>query len=260
MADEILTGLVVCKAISVSPQVVYPGDTIVISARFCSKVWRPMVYYKYQMYFDSNKIFEDDEFIELPHSCEWQAESYTIPSVPPGKYEVAAKERAQSYGDRKTAIIEVMQSPGPDMGKLVVYTTPSNAEIYVDGVFCGLTTDDYLSVDVAAGIHNLKVSLKGYGSIKEPFTIAEGETKTLSYNLKTTWLKYVIIGGIVLVAIGGAYYMATRKPEWVRLTKVKAKEAMERAKGAYKRAAPRLKEAAKREYERARRAYETIRG
>lgn len=55
-------------------------------------------------------------------------------------------------------------------GRLVVSTTPSNAKVYVDGVFYG-TSPTLLDLD--SGVHLLKVHLHGYKTLRDKIGILE---------------------------------------------------------------------------------------
>ncbi len=62
-----------------------------------------------------------------------------------------------------------------------VTSTPVGADVLLDSVSIGVTPIS--NHEVSAGPHTLDISLTGYQSVQEPFTIAEGQTSNFDYPL-----------------------------------------------------------------------------
>ncbi|MHB8422523.1 MAG: PEGA domain-containing protein [Leptospirales bacterium] len=72
--------------------------------------------------------------------------------------------------------ISPTQSPIPvGKGRLVVSTTPSNAKVYIDGIFYGTSP---ILLDLNSGVHLLKVRLHGYKTFRDKLGILEQKVTT----------------------------------------------------------------------------------
>ncbi len=63
---------------------------------------------------------------------------------------------------------------------LDIKSTPSEAQVFLDGVFIGLTP---LQIETTPGQHTLLINKEGYVSWQQTFTIREGETKSFNPTL-----------------------------------------------------------------------------
>ncbi|ALM75537.1 protein kinase domain-containing protein [Thermococcus barophilus] len=66
--------------------------------------------------------------------------------------------------------------------KLIVRTTPSQAKVYINGVYKGLTP---LTITLEEGTYDLKIEKEGYETIQEVVTLYPGKTTTISRELKS---------------------------------------------------------------------------
>lgn len=117
-----------------------------------------------------------------------------LTGLTPGTYEVYISIR--NYEDYKTTVqvgpgdvipVSAHLNPSPmpcDMGKLMISTEPSGAEIFVDGVFVGVTpaTID----DVSSGPHQYRLVLEGYNEYESEFELIPGQSLQINTNLVKT--------------------------------------------------------------------------
>lgn len=117
-----------------------------------------------------------------------------LTGLTPGTYEVYISIR--NYEDYKTTVqvgsgdvipVSAHLNPSPmpcDMGKLMINTEPSGAEIFVDAVFVGVTpaTID----DVSSGPHQYRLVLMGYNEYESEFELIPGQSLQINTNLVKT--------------------------------------------------------------------------
>ena len=80
--------------------------------------------------------------------------------------------------------LEVMADPGPtevEATRFVVKSSPSSAEVRVDGSLKGLTP---LFVEVSPGTHTVQVGSKGYGSVNLAYDVEAGQTRPINVDLE----------------------------------------------------------------------------
>jgi hypothetical protein len=75
-----------------------------------------------------------------------------------------------------------LQGPTPIYGSVAIASTPSNAKIYIDGIYIG-DTPKYISRQVI-GEHEFMVELEGYQSQTKTMNITEGKEELLSFVLQ----------------------------------------------------------------------------
>jgi len=63
---------------------------------------------------------------------------------------------------------------------IIVNSTPTGADIYLDNNYFGKTNSSY---EITAGTHTLKLTLPGYYDYTETFSISQGEAKTFNITL-----------------------------------------------------------------------------
>ncbi len=70
--------------------------------------------------------------------------------------------------------------PVATTGSLEIYSTPSGAEAYVDGVFSGFTP---ITVDLEAGNHDVEVRMDGYGTYRTRVNVQPGRSVRVNARL-----------------------------------------------------------------------------
>ena len=256
---EAFAGWVVSEDIEVHPVSVMPGETLAIRGLFKNTHWLP-ARYKAQFFFDGVMVEEREEFL-WGHSTAWVTHNYRIPpDTPEGRFEVAVKEYAEAFRERKVAWVTVTHPPAPDKGKLSIISNPPRATVTIDGIFYGTTP---VTVELYPGWYDLRLSLDGFKDIEDRVEVIRGTIREFSYVLEPVaeipW-KWIGVGVMTVGVLGLVYYFATRHPEEVGAAIKRARETMDRARERWeKEIEPRAKEIAKREYDRARQAYETLR-
>lgn len=66
-------------------------------------------------------------------------------------------------------------------GMLILTSTPARVKIHIDGVYYGLTP---LSLELAAGVHDVSAKMPGYKTIAEKVAVRKGETTELEMLLQ----------------------------------------------------------------------------
>jgi len=74
---------------------------------------------------------------------------------------------------------------------LQIYTTPPQAEIYLDDLKIGLSP--ILNYKVKPGEHKIKIIKDGYEEKEELFTLNSSENKTLNFSLKEIYKYYLVL-------------------------------------------------------------------
>ncbi|QDA31598.1 PEGA domain-containing protein [Thermococcus indicus] len=106
--------------------------------------------------------------------------------VDPGTYEVKIiKEGYQDYtttvtldaGESKT----ISATLTPTFGYLTIYSSPSGAEVYLNGTYIGTTPVENHKLDV--GTYEIEIKKESYSQYTQKVTINPGETTTLNVNL-----------------------------------------------------------------------------
>ncbi len=116
-----------------------------------------------------------------------------IKNLYPGSYMLRISVPGQNYLDwigfakieaGKTTTIDAilpLKKSAQNTGYLMIESTPSEADVYVDGVYQG-TTPIHLA-ELITGTHEVKISFSGYESSVITVNIRSGETATISANL-----------------------------------------------------------------------------
>lgn len=253
-----LAGWVVSEDCEVTPTSAGIGDEVEIRGKFRNTTWLP-AWATAQFFFDGVAIGEKVGLVR-PKETVWTPMTYVIPTgTSEGNHECAVKEYAESWAERETAILTVVLPPPPDKGKLVIVSTPSGANVYINQAFRGRTP---LILLLSEGEYDLLLTLGGYKDGEDRVRVVAGEVYELTYELEPVaeipW-KWIAGGVIAVSAVGITYYVVTRKPEWPEIAVERARSAYESARKRYETAAPAVKEAARVEMERARKAYERMR-
>lgn len=118
-----------------------------------------------------------------------------------GSYEVIIKKSGYkpystnvNVRDQATSYVTAAMQGDQTYGYISVSTTPVGAAVYVDGAFVGNTqasnggTANFLTAGPfnANSVHTLTVSVAGYQSVSEQFSLSSGQTKTFSYTMKSS--------------------------------------------------------------------------
>ena len=102
------------------------------------------------------------------------ARAYTEGSFRKESYYVSLENEAKSSK-------KGLWSCKSEQAKIVVYSTPSGAYIYIDGQYKGITPK---AIEVREGSHDVRVSKPGYYDYTERIYVSAGETKHMHASLK----------------------------------------------------------------------------
>jgi len=85
-------------------------------------------------------------------------------------------------GGGVAAALLLSKKESPTTGSIQVNSTPTEAQVFLDGTDTGLTTDCTLT-DVSSGSHTVKLVKEGYENYEESVSITAGQTATVSATL-----------------------------------------------------------------------------
>jgi hypothetical protein len=112
----------------------------------------------------------------------------TIPDVWPGTYSISAEMIGYRTYTTTTTVSSDMRSsvycpltPVNTAGALYIISSPSSADVDLDGLFRGKTP--ITLINLAAGVHILELDHPGYYDWKSTVEVPEGGTKTVSATL-----------------------------------------------------------------------------
>jgi len=124
---------------------------------------------------------------------------YLVISAPPGSHTI--KISKIGYGDysksvfitagssstvdayltaEATPIPTPSSTPTPSQGYLKILSIPSEGSVYVDGIFQGTTSSQYLVIALSPGSHTVTVSKPGYEDYSESVLITAGSYSTVN--------------------------------------------------------------------------------
>lgn len=89
----------------------------------------------------------------------------------------------------------VIEAPQPIYGYLNIDSSPYNADIYIDGKYCGKTPD--IIENIIVGEHELVLKKEGYSDLKRNIRIKDGETLSLNETLVNGKETVVVTNNIV---------------------------------------------------------------
>ena len=81
-----------------------------------------------------------------------------------------------------TEIIVTTEPPGPQVGWLTILSTPSGAEVSIDGTAAGVTP--VTGRELGAGAHSIRVTMAGFEPFQESKSIGTGEQASVDATLK----------------------------------------------------------------------------
>jgi len=85
-------------------------------------------------------------------------------------------------GGGVAAALLLSKKESPTTGSIQVNSTPTDAQVFLDGTDTGLTTDCTLT-DVSSGSHTVRLVKEGYENYEESVSITAGQTATVSTTL-----------------------------------------------------------------------------
>ncbi|WP_457637788.1 PEGA domain-containing protein [Oceanithermus sp.] len=103
--------------------------------------------------------------------------TYDVELRLPGYETYVARVRVRSG---KTSRLAPRLQPVVTTGTLEIYSTPSGAEAYVDGVFSGYTP---VTVNLDAGSHEVEVKMGGYGAYRTRVSVQPGSSVRVNARL-----------------------------------------------------------------------------
>ncbi len=118
-----------------------------------------------------------------------------ISNLSPGTYQIQL--RKSGYKDFLSSVNVTSRTTSsynftliPLLGTINIFSNPSGAEVYIDRVYKGKTP---LSLtDIPSGTYELRITLSGYEEHFERITLAPGELKQVSVNLKPSYTEVFI--------------------------------------------------------------------
>ena len=119
-----------------------------------------------------------------PKSVTLPVGSYTIRLTMSGYYE-ASQSVQINQNENKSIFLTLKKIPPapvtPKTGVIKISTTPSGAEVYINGSFKGMSP---LTLTLNNGSYSVKVVLEGYESASKTITVYGGQTSNASFQLK----------------------------------------------------------------------------
>jgi PKD repeat protein len=119
-----------------------------------------------------------------------QTTEATIGDLAPGDHTVKVTLAGYQDDEQTVAVIAgatvnadfILTAIPPETGSILVTSDPLGAEIWIDGVDTGLTTEATLD-NIAAGDHTVKVTLAGYEDAEQMVSVITGETANADFTL-----------------------------------------------------------------------------
>ena len=106
---------------------------------------------------------------------------YTITLMLPGYQDYVTTVHVTSGGSSRVDAALVPSPIPPDFGAVVVTSSPTGAEVFIDGTFSGQTPE--VVQEVAAGLHNLTLTLNGYSTWSTMIQVPAGQTTQVTATL-----------------------------------------------------------------------------
>ena len=136
----------------------------------------------------------------------------TIPNVPIGEHTLKlSKDGYEEISHTITVASDqtttFSKSLTGETGSISVSSNPSGAEVYIDGIYKGLTPKTIS--DVPVGKHVIVLAKPGYETASSEITVSSGQTKSLSGHLPLNPI--LIFGGVSLLLLAIIGVVAVRK-------------------------------------------------
>ncbi|MFA5268741.1 MAG: PEGA domain-containing protein [Methanoregula sp.] len=109
-------------------------------------------------------------------------ERTTEPTVPPTTLHTVPVTQEKPVTTHTEKIVTTTEPPGPQVGWLTVLSTPSGAEVSIDGTAAGVTP--VTGRELGAGAHSIRVTMAGFEPFQESKTIGAGEQAAVDATLK----------------------------------------------------------------------------
>ena len=136
------------------------------------------------------------EIGESPLMEELLIGSHTVTASKKG-YKVEEKTFTIKEGETTALPIALQEDIEP--AKLSIYSTPGNADVYIDNTYVGETdTSKY----VEAGTHKIKIKKSGYKKYTEELTLTGGQLHKINAELKPTLLSKIHNNSITRISVG----------------------------------------------------------
>ena len=136
------------------------------------------------------------EIGESPLMEELLIGSHTVTASKKG-YKV--EEKTFTIKEGETTILPIALQEDIEPAKLSIYSTPGNADVYIDNTYVGETdTSKY----VEAGTHKIKIKKSGYKKHTEKLTLTGGQLHKINAELKPTLLSTIHNNSITRISVG----------------------------------------------------------
>ncbi len=106
---------------------------------------------------------------------------YNVTLLLPGYQDYMATVRVTSGGSSRVDARLVPSPIPPEVGAAVITSSPTGAEVFVDGIYSGQTPE--VVQEVATGLHNLTISLNGYQTWSTTIQVQAGQTTQVTATL-----------------------------------------------------------------------------
>ena len=106
---------------------------------------------------------------------------YTITLMLPGYQDYMKTVQVTPGGSSRVDAVLVPSPIPPDFGAVVITSSPTGAEVFIDGTFSGQTPE--VAQGVATGLHNLTLSLNGYSTWSTMIQVQAGQTTQVTATL-----------------------------------------------------------------------------
>jgi PEGA domain len=102
--------------------------------------------------------------------------------VPPTSLQVITETQEKPVKTQTQKLVTTTEPPGPQVGWLTIISTPSGAEVSLDGKVAGVTP--VTGRELGAGTHTIRISMAGYEPSQTTKTIDAGEQAAVDITLK----------------------------------------------------------------------------
>lgn len=109
-------------------------------------------------------------------------EKTTEPTELPTSRPVITETQEKPVTTHTELVVTTTEPPGPQVGWLTILSTPSGAEVSIDGAAAGVTP--VTGRELGAGAHSIRVTMAGFEPYQESKTIGAGEQAAVDATLK----------------------------------------------------------------------------
>ena len=122
------------------------------------------------------------QVITTAPTTEPTTEKTTEITVPPTTQHTVTETQEKPVTTQTEKFVTTTEPPGPQVGWLTIISTPSGAEVSIDGTAAGVTP--VTGRELGAGTHSIQITMAGYEPFVTSKTIGAGEQAAVDATLK----------------------------------------------------------------------------